>query len=118
MKYGQRLEAARIYAGISQATLAELAQTSQANISKIETGNARGSEFTAQFADACGVSALWLATGKGDMVLQYPIKKEKINKALVMMEEMPEYALDEAIKSLTSIKKLAEMANKTKANTQ
>ena len=69
MKYGERLKAARKHADLTQGELAELIGNvcTQENISKLERGNATGSEYTAQFADACGISPIWLATGKGPM---------------------------------------------------
>lgn len=70
MRYGERLRAARRYAGFTQAELAvEIGGVcTQANISGLEKSlTANGSEFTAQFADACKVNPIWLATGKGEM---------------------------------------------------
>lgn len=71
MKYGERLRTAREKVGLTQQQLAEKIHgiTSQMNISKLERGDATGSQFTAQFAHACQVSALWLATGEGEMEL-------------------------------------------------
>jgi len=73
MRYGERLRAARTYAGLTQAELAaEIGGVcTQANISGLEKSlTANGSEFTAQFAHACGVDSLWLATGDGLMLNQ------------------------------------------------
>lgn len=61
MIYGERLKAARLHAKLSQAELAELAKVSQANISKLEKGDATGSEYTVQFATACNICPIWLA---------------------------------------------------------
>jgi len=71
MRYGQRLRAARLHAGFTQAELAvEIGGAcTQANISGLEKSlTATGSEFTAQFANACKVNALWLATEDGGMI--------------------------------------------------
>ena len=67
MSYGTRLKTARKHASLSQALLAERVKVSQANISKLELGDATGSEFTAQIAEVCGVNPHWLATGEGQM---------------------------------------------------
>jgi transcriptional regulator with XRE-family HTH domain len=71
VRYGERLRTARKAAKLSQEQLA--AKTghacSQANISKLESGVATGSEFTAQLARALRVDAYWLATGEGDPAL-------------------------------------------------
>lgn len=71
MKYGERLRLARhVHAKLTQEQLAEKIGhvCTQENISKLERGDATGSEFTAQFAEACGVRAIWLAEEKGEMV--------------------------------------------------
>lgn len=71
MKYGERLRFARqTHAKLTQEQLAEEIGNvcTQENISKLERGDATGSEFTAQFAEACGVRAIWLAEEKGPMV--------------------------------------------------
>lgn len=98
MKYGERLKAARSSAGLSQAALADLVKISQANISKLEVGDATGSEFTVQFARACNVDAEWLATGEGEMQKhQYNVSNEMIAH-LSVMQQLPEYARTEVIR--------------------
>lgn len=67
MLYGERLKAARKFACLTQKELAERSGVTQPTISQLETSEADGSMFTAQFADACKVSALWLATERGEM---------------------------------------------------
>ena len=66
--FGARLRSARITADLTQTQLSVKTEgaCSQANISKLESRNATGSEYTAQLARALGVDAYWLATGKGD----------------------------------------------------
>jgi transcriptional regulator with XRE-family HTH domain len=68
VKYGERLRYARTAAGISQERLAAATghACSQANISKLEKGEASGSEFTVHLALALGVNPVWLATGDGE----------------------------------------------------
>ncbi|CAK0776853.1 hypothetical protein CCP4SC76_6240017 [Gammaproteobacteria bacterium] len=76
MRYGERLRAARQYANLSQAELvARIGNAcSQENVSKLERGNASGSEHTALFARACGVDHIWLSIGEGDMIPSgYPL---------------------------------------------
>lgn len=87
MNYGQRLKAARAYAGLSQAALAESAKVSQANISKLEIGDATGSEYTVQFANVCRVSPTWLATGNGEMTAYETYTKFQ-NQVLKVMQDM------------------------------
>lgn len=59
---------ARERAKLTQAGLAEKIghACTQENISKLERGNASGSEFTSLFAAACGIDDIWLATGEGE----------------------------------------------------
>lgn len=61
MKYGERLAKARDFARLKQAELAEKSGASQQTISYLENGDSTGSEFTVQFAEACGVRPEWLA---------------------------------------------------------
>jgi transcriptional regulator with XRE-family HTH domain len=84
MKYGERLKYIRELAGFSQTALGEASGTSQANISKLELGDATGSEFTAQFADACGVDPMWLAAEKGTK----PTKHSVANQLTKMIRDM------------------------------
>ena len=67
VKFGERLRTARKSAKLSQEQLATKTGhvCTQANISKLESGAATGSEFTAQLAKALRVDAYWLATGEG-----------------------------------------------------
>jgi transcriptional regulator with XRE-family HTH domain len=67
-EYGSRLKKARTGAGMTQAQLSTKTGISQSTISTAERqGN--GSGETPVYAQACGVDALWLATGKGEMHL-------------------------------------------------
>jgi transcriptional regulator with XRE-family HTH domain len=99
---------ARKYAELTQEELALQVGASQGLISKIELGNQEeGTSLVVKIAVACGVSAVWLDTGKGDMLDHgLHIEDMRIKKALVLMQEMPSYAVDEAVKSLDSIAKL------------
>jgi transcriptional regulator with XRE-family HTH domain len=113
MEYGERIVAARAHAGLSQSELAEAAKTSQANVSKLEKGKAKGSQFTAQFAAACNVNPLWLATGEGEMVpTSFSTGNEKIDTAVKLMQQLPEYALDEAVRSIDFVAKLTNYSEK------
>lgn len=69
MTIGLRLKAARKHAGLSQKELVSKLNglMSQQNISQLESGVNKGTEFVVQLAMACMVSPEWLATGKGDM---------------------------------------------------
>jgi transcriptional regulator with XRE-family HTH domain len=68
-KYGERVKAARTYAGLTQPQLSEKlgGKITQQGISYLEAGEAYGSEFTVQIANICKVDATWLATGEGFM---------------------------------------------------
>lgn len=106
MKYGERLRAARKKAGFTQKDLADRIKNvcTQENISKLERGDATGSEFTAQFAEACGVRAIWLAEEKGEMTDGLYIQDDRIKHGVMILEQLQaEYRLDDAINLLTSI---------------
>ncbi len=65
---GQRVKAARKYAGLTQAQLALKAKMDQTTISKLEKDHNSKSAFCVRIAIACGVSPVWLETGQGDML--------------------------------------------------
>lgn len=77
MKLSERVRKAREFAGLTQVELAERIKTlfgasiTQAAISKLEKGGASTS-FIAELAAACGVSAIWLSSEQGPMVLGGP----------------------------------------------
>jgi DNA-binding XRE family transcriptional regulator len=66
---GRRLKTCRKRLGLSQQQLAAIIQTSQSCISLWENGvNGASIAFFFQLADALGVDARWLATGRSYMV--------------------------------------------------
>ena len=68
MEFKDRLKAARKHAGLNQAELATRIGVQQTSISDLERGKSKSTSFSTQIAHELGVSALWLATGKGEMV--------------------------------------------------
>lgn len=66
-EYGNRLKQARKYAGFTQQALSAKTGIAQSTISTAER-QGHGSPDTPVYAAACGVNALWLATGDGNMV--------------------------------------------------
>lgn len=70
-EYGQRLIGAMAYATISQKELREKAGIAQSTLASAMSRGS-GSRYTAVFAEICGVSAAWLATGKGMMIETAP----------------------------------------------
>jgi len=69
MEYKDRIKAARRHAGLTQAKLAWLVGIDQASISDLERGRSQRSSYNASIAKACGVSAIWIESGTGPMVL-------------------------------------------------
>ncbi len=112
MKYGERLHMARTYAQLTQKQLADKIKNvcTQENISKLERSDATGSEFTAQFADACGVRAMWLAAEEGDMTDGYYVEDERLIVALKLMQQLPTYAIDHVIKDVAKTAELIDQA--------
>lgn len=66
-EYGIRLRRARKHAGLTQTALSEKTGIAQSTISTAER-EGQGSSDTPVYAQACSVDALWLATGKGEML--------------------------------------------------
>jgi len=68
MEYKDRVKAARKHARLTQVELAKLVGIDQASISDLERGRSGRSSYNASIAKACGVSALWLEKGSGEML--------------------------------------------------
>lgn len=68
-EYGKRLKLAMQHAGLTQKALVKSTGIAQSSISSA-LNRGSGSADTPRFAAACGVSALWLASGEGDMLPQ------------------------------------------------
>lgn len=68
MEFKDRLKKARKHAGLNQAELATRIGVRQTSVSDLERGKSRSTSFVTQMAYEMGVSALWLATGKGEML--------------------------------------------------
>lgn len=114
MRYGERLQKARTHAGLTQRQLAERIGNvcTQENISKLERGQASGSEFTAQFANACGVRAMWLAAEAGEMLPDtYSTSDPTLGSILQVLEPQAEYVKTTAHKDVLSLIELAEHAS-------
>lgn len=97
MKYGERLRKARHdHAKLTQQQLADKIKNvcTQENISKLERSDANGSEFTAQFAEACGVRAMWLAEEKGDMVDGFYVHDERIKHLAQVCQDLADYDIE------------------------
>jgi SOS-response transcriptional repressor LexA len=63
--FGQRLRSVREAAGLSQASAAKAVGMQQPTLSGLENDGSVRSTFTTALAELYGVSATWLATGKG-----------------------------------------------------
>ena len=112
MKYGERLVRARKHKALTQVELAERSGASQQTISYLENGEATGSEFTVQFAEACGVRPEWLAMEKGDMVDGIVIEGERLKHLFMVCEKLPDYAVDQLVQQGDAIAELIDRARK------
>ena len=113
MKYGDRLKEARRHAKLNQEQLATAVGIKQPSVSYLEdiANNAEGSEHTARFARVCKVSVDWLSDEIGEMQpLIYQTSDQKIIAALKLMEQLPDFGKDAAIKSLAEIEELIAQA--------
>ncbi|WP_296643149.1 helix-turn-helix transcriptional regulator [Thiobacillus sp. 65-1402] len=113
MKYGERLRTARVHAKLTQQQLADRINNvcTQENISKLERSDATGSEFTAQFAEACGVRAMWLAEGQGDMVDGLYVHDERIKHLVQVCQDLADYDVQRLVQAGDALK---ELSTKTK----
>lgn len=66
-EFGQRLLQARKHAGLRQKDVAEAVGMGQSNVALLEK-TANGSSHTAAMSALCGVNAMWLETGQGEML--------------------------------------------------
>ena len=64
IQIGTRIKEARLAKGLTQVRLAKLAGVSQTMIGNLEAGSRDGTTKIASLAEALGVRALWLETGK------------------------------------------------------
>ncbi|MCL8342929.1 XRE family transcriptional regulator [Pseudomonas mosselii] len=69
MNLSLRIKAARSHANLTQSQLAEKVGIAQTAISQLESGKTQRSTYLFQIAEACGVSATWLVTGIGGMLI-------------------------------------------------
>ncbi|QPI65855.1 LexA family protein [Vreelandella venusta] len=86
MEFKDRLKKARKLAGLNQAELAKKIGVQQTSISDLERGKSKSTSFSTQMAHELGVSALWLATGKGEMV---PSAVSSVSDSNVSMAPTP-----------------------------
>ena len=116
MKYGERLKLARNHAKLTQAELAERIGNlcSQPNISGLEKSEtATGSEFSVQFALACGVDPRWLATGEGQMLDGIIVHDQRQKHLFSVCESLPAYAVDELVRYGDSLVELIRKAEES-----
>lgn len=110
MTLGQRLKASRKYAKLTQIQLQDKSGVPQQTISNIELEIQDKSTDIVPLAMACGVRPEWLAIESGEMVDGLYIDNSKIKQAVLIMQELPEYAIDEAIKRIDSVAQLIRLA--------
>lgn len=109
MDFGKRLRAARKYAQLTQEELAEKSGVPQQTISKLERGDQDTSSHTVHLAVACGVRPQWLAMEEGPMIDTYESDRPR-HTAWKILQEIPDYAIDDAIKGLATIVELTKKA--------
>lgn len=112
MKYGERIKVARKFAKLTQPQLAEKLNglLGQQGISYLENSDATGSEFTVHIAIACGVRPEWLAMEEGEMTDGLYVSDERLKHALLIMQALPDYAVDKAIKEIDSLAEFVQHA--------
>lgn len=108
---GKRLKAARTYAKLTQAELAERAHVAQSAVSRIEREEAETSGYVVLFAKICGVRPEWLALEDGEMI-EYGVDK-KIATVIKAMEGLPEYKKDILVQTSTALAEQSKPHNGT-----
>jgi transcriptional regulator with XRE-family HTH domain len=110
MRYGERLRLAR--GKMTQAQLGEIAHVNQSLISQLENSlTATGSEYTARFARALGISVDWLADEIGAMrPATYSTSDPKLVSIMRVLEPQAEYVKDAAASAVLTTCELAERA--------
>jgi transcriptional regulator with XRE-family HTH domain len=99
--YGKRLRNAMAHAKINQKELIAATGLKQSTVSSAMNRSV-GSSDTPAYAAACGVSALWLATGEGEMLIT--AEEHKPKQHLAPVEHAP-----------AAIKEVADQSNPLKA---
>lgn len=114
--FGRRLFEARTEArngkGYTQAEAAGKVGMMQSTLSEAEISGKR-SGFTSQLASLYGVSATWLATGKGKKHHGVLPRMEHLTKMLLENPDISEHVIEQAIKNGNS---LIELLKKAKSN--
>jgi transcriptional regulator with XRE-family HTH domain len=106
---------ARDHAGLTQRELADKAGCSQPNVQILEKSpTATGSEYTVQFAKACGVRPEWLAMEEGDMVDGYLVEDKRLIHLLKVAESLPDYAVDLLVSHGDDMAQLVERSKQQK----
>lgn len=91
MEYKDRIKAARKHAKLTQAELGRLVGIDQASISDLERGRSGRSSYTASIAQVCGVSAIWLESGAGEMLAQNPSSSSEPSNVAPAMQPKQSY---------------------------
>ena len=82
-EYGKRLKKAMAHAKLNQKGLIAATGLKQSTVSSAMNRSV-GSSDTPAYAAACGVSALWLATGEGEMLI--PTGEHKQNPPIALVD--------------------------------
>ena len=85
MSIGERVRLARKAKHISQLKLRELTGIGQSTLSELETGKNEQTIYVASLATALGVSAIWLAEGKGPMIARPPTVVAELDNAILLL---------------------------------
>lgn len=88
MEYKDRVKAARKHAKLTQVELGRLVGIDQASISDLERGRSGRSSYNASIAQVCGVSAIWLESGVGEMLVNQDSPGEPSNVAPAIQPKM------------------------------
>lgn len=97
--------------GLSVEAIADKIKISKQSIYQWIDGQTKNirNEYLFAFADVTGLNARWIATGEGPET-QPRYEDQRIQHALRVMEALPDYAIDSAIRELDTLAELIEHA--------
>lgn len=102
MSIGTRIKQARKAAGLSQQALCQKIGVKQPTLSQLESGDSSTTVHIGKFADALGVNALWLETGRGSMTSAVDPTLQRIMAIIESLDESDRRTIEITITSMAN----------------
>lgn len=114
MSIGARFRQLRQSNQLTQDAIGSLCEVSKGMVSQWESDDGiPSSERIMLLRKRLHFSVDWLLTGEGEMVDGLYVQDEKLKRALQLLQELPDYAVDQAVKDIASITELVKKASGT-----